>query len=573
MQAVTSEAQEVQKKHEAGMNYKRNMRFLDKWPEYERIKAGDQWPAATERTKALPRPVFNIIELVESHKVSSVMNEQVKMVFSTDEEELQDAAELFSQYSETTWERIKQDDLNEEALEDAANRGTMIVHYYWDDTIQGGNSVKYRGEMCGEIIDPINFFPGNPQNRYVQKQPYNIISSRDEVADVKKYAERNGVSKEMIEQIKPDKDTKDEGYDGAQKELQDSQKVTVLTYYWRDKDGKVWFKKVCSGIVIKKETNTMMKLYPIAAMQWKRRKKSFFGVGDTEGLIPNQKSINFLMAMQVLSVQLTGWPKLVYKANAIDPALVLNVPGEMIKDNSPPGQKGVEYLTPGSTTGQAQMLVDKFVEYTREMTGANDAATGEAPSSQLNATAIMLLQKASGIPIESIKRRFYQFIEDIGRIWEEFWKVKYNVTRQISIKDDDGNPETVMFNGGMYKDIEMNLKIDVGPSSTYSESLMMSSLDRMFDKGAISFDQYLKYAPKNVVPFKERLLKDMEAMAEQQPPPPDPMAEAQAQMEMQQQQDAQKFQQQVTLKEMDNQNKMNIEAMRLQGRQPVARGG
>ncbi|MFK7696401.1 phage portal protein [Paenibacillus sp. HJGM_3] len=559
MQAVTGEAQEVQKKYEAGLNYKRRMRFLDKWPEYERFKAGDQWPTATEKTKALPRPVFNIIELIEAHKVSTVMAEQVKMVFSTDDPNNEDASDLFTRYAETTWERLKQDDMNEEMLDDGSNRGTGLVHYYWD---------AEKNEMCGELIDPMNFFPGNPQCRHVQKQPYNIVSSREELKSVKEYAGRNGVSGPMIAMIKPDKDTKDEGYDGAQTELQDAEKVTVLTYYWK-KGKTIWFKKVCSGIVIKKDTDTMMKLYPIAAMQWKRRKRSFFGVGDTEGLIPNQKSINFLMAMQVLSVQLTGWPKLVYKAQAIDPALVLNVPGEMIKDNSPPGQKGVEYLTPGSTTGQAQALVDSFIDYTRQMTGANDAATGEAPSADMNASAIMMLQQAAGVPIESIKRRFYQFIEDIGRIWEEFWKVKYNVTRRIMVKDDDGNTQPANFNGSLYKDIDMNLKIDVGPSSKYSESLMMASLDKMLEAQFITFDQYLKYAPKNVVPFKERLLKDLEAQAAQQVPPVDPMQEAEMQAQMQEKQEAQKFQQTAALKEMDNNTKVQIAQINAQAKRGV----
>lgn len=568
MKGLTKEATEIIQQYEDGKAYKKRMGFYTKWPEYERFKAGDQWPAATPRTQMLPRPVFNIIELIESHKVSSVMNEHIKMVFSTDEEQFADAADLFSRFSETTWERVKQDDLNEEALEDASNRGTCVMHYYWDNDIKGGNTVKYQGDMCGEVIDPMNWFPGNPQQRDMQKQPYHIITYRDLLENVRAKAKAAGLSQEMVNQIQPDKDTQDEGYDMAKVELTDSEKVTVILKYYREK-GYVYFTEVAAGLVIRKPVNTTMKRYPLAALQWKRRKKSAFGVGDTEGLIPNQKSINFLMAMQVLSVQLTGWPKLIYKSGAIDPNKVTNAPGEMIQDNSAPGNEGVRYLTPGSTTSQAQMLVEKFIEYTREMTGANDAATGEAPSAQLNATAIMLLQKASGVPIESIKRRFYQFVEDIGRIWEEFWKVKYNINRLIQIKDDEGNPQTTMFNGEAYKDIDMHLKIDIGPSSTYSESLMMSSLDRMLDGQYITFDQYLKFAPKNVVPFKERLLKDIERQREQeaQQPQVDPMQQAQMQMEMQQQQEDRKFMQQAELKQMDHEAKLQLEAMKLQGKQ------
>ena len=519
-EVVDTLAGQIEKQYKDGLSYMRAMGFLDKWPEYERFKASDQWPAPTQRTKGLPRPVFNVIEMIESHKVASVMSEQIKMIFSPQEEEDNTSVsasdqeittgEMFSSYSDATWERIKQDELNEEGLDIGANTGTVICHYYWDGDAKGGNRVSWIGEMEGEVLDPINVFFGNPQQRRVQKQPYIIISSREMLDSVKSYAKANGVSKAMLEMISPDKDTQDQGYDRAKKELDGSNKVTVLTKYWR-KGGTVWFCKTASGVVIKDETNTGMRLYPLAVMQWKRRKKSIHGIGETEGLIPNQKAINTLIAMEILSVQLTGWPKLIYKPNAVDESKITNSPGEMIEDRSQTGAgDGIKYLTPGSVSSAAPALVDAILGYTRQMTGANDAATGNAPSADLNATAIVLLQKAAAIPIESIKRRFYRLIEDIGRIWEEFWKVKYNIPRQIQLKDDDGEEFATLFNGADYKDVQMNLKIDVGPSSTYSESLMMAGLDSALERGDITYEQYLKYIPKTVAPYKDRLMKEID---------------------------------------------------------------
>lgn len=508
-------AGEVESQHKGGVSFLRRMGFLDKWPEYERFKAGDQWPAVTPRTKALPRPVFNLIKMIETHKVANVMSEQINMMFSREEadetQEQDDTGDLFSRYSAATWEHIKQDDINEEALDIAANTGTVAVHYYYDMSIKGGVQMPYIGEMQGEVIDPINIFFGNEQQRNVQRQPYIIISSREGVKSVREFARKNGMSKEMVTQIKPVKDTQDEGYDSAKVEVDDSKKITVLTRYWKGNDGKIMFCKVAGGMTIKKPTDTRLTRYPIAVMQWERRKKSIRGIGDTEGLIPNQKAINTLVAMQILSVQLTGWPKLIYKKGAIDPSKITNAPGEMIEDHLPVGQgDGAKYLTPGSISAVAGNLVESILAYTRQMTGADEAATGSAPSADLNATAIMLLQKASAIPIESIKRRFYSFIEDIGRIWEDIWKVKYNLPRQINLKDDDGEEYPAIFDGSQYQDVPMQLKIDVGPSSTYSESLMLSSLDKALDRGDIDYMQYLKYAPHAVVPFRDRLMKELE---------------------------------------------------------------
>lgn len=539
---------QIQQQYKEGLAYKRQMGFLTNWPEYERFKAGDQWPKITEKTKSLPRPVFNIIDFIENHKVSSVMNENVKMLFTSNElisedstpdesqpmqpnpmedqaqslaKMVDEAADKFTRFADTTWDRIKQDELNEEALETASNIGTAIWHYYWDNSVQGGMFLPYIGDMCGEVIDPMDIFFGNPQQRNVQKQPYIIIRYRDTVASVKEIAKQNKVQKEMIDLITSDKDTIDQGYDQARIEVTDSDKTTVLLKYWKE-NGQVFFAKACHSVMIQDKTPTMMKLYPIAVLQWKRRKKSIFGVGDTEGIIPNQKAINFLLAMQILSVQLTGWPKLKYNPNYVSRAQAENnVPGAVIEDRSPQGERGVEYMIPGAMSPAAANLVETIMDYTKQLSSAQDAATGDMQKGQLNATAIMLLQKAAGVPIESIKKRFYRAMEDIGRIWEEFWKTKYNTNRMVTMQDDNGNPYSTEFNGSQYQDIDLALKIDIGPSSSYSEELMMSSLDKLFDGQYISLQDYLEFAPKNVVPFKDRLLKKIQDQQAQQAAAPD----------------------------------------------------
>jgi hypothetical protein len=393
--------------------------------------------------------------------------------------------------------------------------------------------------MCGEIIDAVNFFPGNPQQRNVQKQPYIIITARDEVSNVRDEAKLNGLPPEQIALIQADKDTYDQAYDMARNEMNDSKKVTVLTKYWKE-NGAIFFMKVAGNVVIKPKTPTRMKLYPLEVMQWKRRKKSIFGIGDTEGLIPNQKAINFLIAMQILSVQNTGWPKMLIKKgeNGIQ-TNPTNSPGEILVDGGPPGTWNAQYMNPGTVTPQAQNLVDNIMTYTKEVAGANESALGEQVSANMPASAIMMLQKAAGIPIESIKRRFYQSMENIGRIWEEFWKVYYNTDRNVTLKNNDQEPYTTIFNGSQHQDLEMELKIDIGPSSSYSESLMMTSLDKLHDNQEISLEQYLKYAPQNVIPFKDRLLKDIQKQQQQQAI----MQQQQAQMQQQQMAEQQAMQQ------------------------------
>lgn len=530
-----TEASIIQQQYKHGLDYQNQMGFTTKWPEYERFKAGDQWPAPTELTKNLPRPVFNIIDYIENHKIASVMNENIKMLFTaqelpTDEtadpllQKAVEGAEKYTKMSDYVWEDIQQDRLNEEMLESASNLGTGVLHYYWDNSYTGGITQKWVGKLCGESIDPINIFFGNPQCREVQKQPWIIISKREMVETVRERAKKNGARADEIALIQGDSDTREEGYDAAQYEVKDGEKCTVLIRY-RKKNGVIYWCEVCNNVTVTPEkpmtvvdemgVERSVRLYPIAVMNWKPRKKCIFGIGDTEGLIPNQKGINFLLAMALLSAQQTAWPKIIVKFDALK-QVIKNEPGEILRDVSNQPGDNIKFTQPGHFDAAVFALVDKFVDLTKQLSAAQDAATGDMDTGNLNATAIMLLQKASGVPIESIKKRFYRAMEDVGRIWMEFFRVYYNLPRMVTFKDEDGNEYTDTFVGSEYSDVDMSLKIDIGPSSSYSEALMMQSLDRFLDNQYITFEDYLEFAPKNVIPFKDRLKRKIEERMQMQ---------------------------------------------------------
>jgi hypothetical protein len=556
--SIMKEASVIDKQYTEGLQYKKQMGYLSKWAEAERFKAGDQWAKPTEKTKNLPRPVLNIIKQIENHKTSSVMNENIKMIFSAsevaDEGSLEfETADLYTRYADTTWEEVKQQELNEEALECASNIGTGIWHYYFDASKSGGNKLKYQGKICGEIIDPVNFFPGNPQNRNVQQQPYNIITYRDLVSSVREETKNNGVSPEFVSMIRGDSDTQDQAYDLAKKELSQSDKVTVLVKYWKE-NGTVHFIKVASGLVIKPKTNTKLKLYPLIVMQWERRKQSIFGKGDTEELIPNQKSLNFIIAMQILSAQLTGFPKVIVDKSQVQHQIT-NAPGEIINVNSQNGNVGnaVQYMNPANIATSSFNLVDSLLSKTKEISGANESALGENVGSQLNASAIMMLQKASSVPLESIKRRFYQAMEDVGNVWADMWRVYYNTDRLVTVKDNEGKLESRVFNGERNKDIDMIMKVDIGASSSYSETLMMTSLDKLFDMQQITLQQYLQYAPNNVIPFKDRLLKSIQQQQEEEAMIQEQQMQEQEMVNQQQQEEQMMMEQQKQADEEANQ--------------------
>lgn len=103
---------------ENGRAYQRAMGFPERFSEYVRFKEGEQWPAPTARTKNLPRPVFNIVEMFIRHKRAAVLNQHVVLSYTPDEaggaqtELAVQGAKDLTDYALQLWERADQDVLN-----------------------------------------------------------------------------------------------------------------------------------------------------------------------------------------------------------------------------------------------------------------------------------------------------------------------------------------------------------------------------------------------------------------------------------------------------------------------------
>ena len=528
-----TQATELWKRFENGMSYQKAMGFSNLFPTCVDFKEGRQWPAPTKRTKHLPRPVFNICEFYIRTKASNILNQNIKMLYSPvqkDDSRADEGAKKYSDYAETLWKEMQHDLLNEEFIDDAATVGTGILHYYWDNDVVGGVRQPIKGGLRGEILDPMTVFFGNPQDKRVQKQPLILIAQRCTVAAVRELAKAEKLPQEQIELISGDDEYAD-NYQAARQEMQDDKKCTLLICYYR-KNGNVYFDRGTRGVMITsgrsltpqlpqeesapeveaaepdgfetvEKIQPTITLYPIVIMNWRSRKRCAFGIGEVEDIIPAQKAINWLHAMNQLAVQDMAWPKIKTKEGALRQPIT-NEPGEIIIDYSPSGD-GISYMDPPTFSNFVVSLIDKITEMSRMVSGVSEVASGEPFTATMAASAIIALQNQAKQPIEKIQRRFYRCCEEIGRIWEQFFKTYYSLPRPMRAKDETGGEVFDQFTGTDYADIDFALDVDVGAGSEYSESLAQATLDKLFDGGNIDLDTYIELAPKNVMPFKETL--------------------------------------------------------------------
>lgn len=496
-------------------NIDKNYRFANK----------DQWYGV--QANGLPTPMFDVINPICGFKISSVLSSKVKMQLSieniaddTEDErelELKKVADMLSGAMDMKWEKLKMDNLLREGLTDAAISGDMALYTYWDKTIDtystngidaSGNPVKVMGDFCVELVDGQNVMFGNPNNNKVQKQPYILIIGREMVSTLKEEAKANGVAKDKIDTITSDTDTEYQAGDRGKQEIDnngDSGKATYIIKMWKE-SGQVWLSKTTKFCPIIPKKNTGLKLYPLAWFNWGKIKNSYHGQAECTGIIPNQIAINTLFSMIIYHMRMTAFGKVVYDRtritdgwnNAIGAAIGVN--GEITN--------AVQQLSYGQMNNMVIEVFREAISQTKDLNGANDTALGNVDPK--NTSAIIAVQKATQVPLQNVADNLYQFVEDLGLIWLDFMLSKYgDVDRQLPYKEGDTSKIGV-FNAETYKEVPFRVKIDVGPSSYWSEITSVNTLDNMYNNKIINALQYVKRLPRGQIAKQEELIKELE---------------------------------------------------------------
>lgn len=522
----------IWKQFEQGQQYLETSKLKDEWKECEDFYEGKHWPKATPRTKNMPRPVVNICSMIADNKKSGILSGNVKMIFRPAEmfgdslQQAEQGSNIFTNFADNITKELAQNELDDLAQDSSVQLGTYIYHYFWDTTICGGMQTPYVGAVRGEIIHPKNIVFSNPMEKDEQKQKYIIIATREPLESVKELAKRNKI--QDWEQISADNDYYDDETDNLSF-------CTVLTKYSRQNGKVVWEKSTkyhylqkptfwepdiksikIEDLEDEQEINEpenvknydyfRKQLYPIVVGNHKNRKNCIYGIGEVKQAIANNKAVNFNLGMMLLSVQNTGWPKIIQKIGALAKQQITNEPGEIITDTTRGEGWGVKYMDSPGFNGQALSLTSTIIDLTRTVTGSTEITNGEALGANMAASAIIALQNQAKKPIEMYQRKFYRTYEKIGKVLEQFFKYYYNDGRMFSY-EDQGQRYITALNGQNYKDIDFNLSVEVGTGGVYSESLMISLLDNLRTSGDIDTDEYIELYPDSIMTFKTKLKK------------------------------------------------------------------
>lgn len=291
--------------------------------------------------------------------------------------------------------------------------------------------------------------------------------------------------------------------------------------------------KATRTAIIYEDVDTGLTRYPIAWGNWEKQKNQYHGRALVTGLIPNQIFINQMFATAMRHLQLMAFPKTVYNADLI--SSWTNEVGQAIGVRGlQPGQaiSQVAYnLQPAEMSNQIFTLIDKAMAYTKECLGATDAQMGNVKPD--NTSALMVLQTNAEVPLENIRSGVYEWIEDIGGILLDFMGTYYG-TRPVVVDQEfkefitgpDGAPQIDPQTGQMmtqnivrkvlkefdfsqFKHLWLNLRVDVGATTYFSEIAMTQTLDNLRADGTLDVIQYLERIPEKLIPKKQELIDEL----------------------------------------------------------------
>lgn len=559
-----TEVSSLWKLYENGRGYLSSMGLSTKLPLYNRFYEGDQWPAPTRATRSLPRPVVNFIKMIVRSKKSFILASKARIHYEAELSEVDLTA--LNDFADYMVKEIGQEELDREAVQEACVEGTYIYHYYWDSEAVGRDG-RVAGGMRAELLDPLAVVFENPTQRDEQKQKWIIIVTRETVDSVKAKADK-GVD---LTAIVPDEADAD---DYGTVEQEGSKLCTVLTRYFR-KDGEVYVEQATKGVCFRapapiapdveaaraelfsdtpaaedaeedgdvdppnndlpdsagkaaeksrekeplKGERSRAYLYPIVVGQYEPRKKSIYGIGEVEGLIPNQKYVNTLLGMALLNVMAVAWDKYIAHPNALRHQVINNEPGQVLIDYSNTNGQGIKRMGGAALSSLPVSLVEAIMTMTRTVTGSSEVMNGETIGTGFSGAAIALLQEAAKHPINDLREAFWNVKKKQGMVMAQFFRLFYQGAEYVREEEQDQEDGSVAkvkvratFDAAALENVRYDVVCEATIGTNSSSAGTIALLDQLFTGGHISLTTYIKLYPSDALTNKSELLEAVESM-------------------------------------------------------------
>jgi hypothetical protein len=161
--------------------------------------------------------------------------------------------------------------------------------------------------------------------------------------------------------------------------------------------------------------------------------------------------------------------------------------------------------TPGQMGADSEKLQSELINYSKDLNNASDATTGNINPESASGKAILAVQNAQNQPLTDQLIKVKSFIEDIARIWFEYWKVhSEGLTIEVEEKDSisgESNFSIQKIPSYVLEALSTSVKVDITPKGAFDKYAQELSWENLFTTGKITFDEYVDgLDPDSVMP-------------------------------------------------------------------------
>lgn len=485
-------ANDIWLKYQQGQDYGRLSGRFDHSEKCWRFFEGDQWGGLTD--DGAPLPMYNIIRPVINYKKAKIAMNAKTITLSMEDGDPKGILEAINKQIREAWEFGKMDSKCWEIVKQGLVSGHSVL--YFPD---GGFFDQAKGPLCrcndrsvfAQVLDGNQVFLGNEAERELQNQPYIILQERLLTEQIKRIAEKNGLSSEEVDKILPDGRNDSDVTTGQKEEMKGNQPFTTSLLYFERVEGGIRFCRATKDVIYQPFTELKTDYYPMVDYAVNRQKGKARGIGEVLHMIPNQIEINKTLFRRSAAIKAAAFPKLIYNSSLVQNPEDITKAGAKIavEDRMQVGnvQQMVGYLQPAASGNEASGFMGELITITKELAGAGDAALGNINPEQASGVAITAVQDQADIPMNEEVSAYAQMIEDIAVVWYHMI-CAYN---PMGYKTENGKVSAKELSG-----LCPQIKVDISSTIPDTITARLNTLYGFLQMQAISFDEFLELVPE-----------------------------------------------------------------------------
>lgn len=446
------------------------------WAELDMFDRGEQWKNESI-PPWIPKPITNYVRFIRTLKRANLASAIPKPTFVPLVPEFKQQISKLQKAHDHVWETQKVDRDIRECIDRALLQGTSIAYVYNDDYFYGGqyygeNDLRnrlYQGKICVKRYPLVNFFP-DPDAYFLddckwiectELMPLSKIKTNKIFQDyVQKRYKMDKLS--LLNSNELDFDSSANGTifdrdappDTSTQNIIGDEMATVHIHWekYMNDDGKMqldvtYYLRNTDFFLLKVE-DMKPNEYPFAILYDEKEENDFHGTSMIQQILENQKVINKIdQTVSIIGVLHQNPQKIVSREsgiNAQELARTGTLPGKVWTTNGDPSSSIYNVRPPEIPLG-AMQLKDRMVQDIRDISGINEAYTGQSVGSLTTSTGVNSLIERATIRDRDKMIQIDEFVERISHLIVLNILYKWQDVRPVTTTAPNGQPEFEMY--------------------------------------------------------------------------------------------------------------------------------